>query len=396
MQSPDSSATRVAEYSQYLRALLPWAHGHQLKGISLFVAQILDRQSGVQAELARGLGNHEAASKRLSRLLHNPRLSPAVLSSAVLEQALRQLPTHGMVRLALDWTSEGEQQLLVLSLIVGRRGVPIYWRAYAEGKLKGHRSQCERGLVRRVLTRLLREVEGKRVLLTADRGFADVKLFALLEELGVFFIIRTKSSTKICLHEGERGGKQGGKQGGKRGEEWCALAKLRFSGNTRHLGLGHLLYCAHSPLRLWVTMSRARNRQGGWGVWFLASNWPARAKLTTQEYGRRFGCEEGFRDAKWWLGFAQARIACLQAWSRLFGLFVMALLVATSLSSVLLGMDTTQARRWVRRVASRRRSRWELSSVSVVLSLLRESRALLHWLSPMTKILLEPICTNVS
>jgi hypothetical protein len=348
------------------------------------VAQILDRQSGVQAELARGLGNYEAASKRLSRLLHNPRLSPAALASAVLEQALRQLPVHGMVRLALDWTSEGEQHLLVLSLIVGRRGVPIYWRAYAAGKLKGHRGQCERGLVRRVLTRLLREVAGQRVLLTADRGFADVKLFTLLEELGVFFIIRAKSSTKVCLREGERAG------------EWRALAKLRFSGNTRHCCLGHRLYCAHSPLRLWVTMSRARNRQGGWGVWFLVSNWPARAKVTTQEYGHRFGCEEGFRDAKWWLGFAQARIVCLQAWSRLFGLFVMALLVATSLSSVLLGMDAAQARRWLRRVASRRRSRSELSSVSVVLSLLRESRALLHWLSPVTKILLEPSCINVS
>jgi hypothetical protein len=140
-----------------------------------------------------------------------------------------------------------------------------------------------------VLTRVLQEVEGQRVLFTADRGFADVKLFALLEELGVFFIIHTKSSTKICLYEGKAEGKAEG--GGKGVEEWCALGKQRFSGNTRHKCLGRLLYFAHSPLRLWITMSRARNRQGGWGVWFLASNWPSRAKRTCQEYGRRFGCE---------------------------------------------------------------------------------------------------------
>ncbi len=37
--------------------------------------------------------------------------------------------------------------------------------------------------------------------------------------------------------------------------------------------------------------------------------------------------EEGFRDAKWYLGFAQARITEIAAWSRMFGLFVIALLV---------------------------------------------------------------------
>jgi hypothetical protein len=30
--------------------------------------------------------------------------------------------------------------------------------------------------------------------------------------------------------------------------------------------------------------------------------------------------EEGFRDAKWYLGFKQARIVCIQAWSQLFAL----------------------------------------------------------------------------
>ena len=40
----------------------------------------------------------------------------------------------------------------------------------------------------------------------------------------------------------------------------------------------------------------------------------------------RFGCEEGFRDAKWWLGFTKARIAHLKAWSRMFALFAMTLL----------------------------------------------------------------------
>jgi hypothetical protein len=45
------------------------------------------------------------------------------------------------------------------------------------------------------------------------------------------------------------------------------------------------------------------------------------------EYARRFGCEEGFRDAKRTLGFAAARIAQIEAWARMFALVAAALLV---------------------------------------------------------------------
>jgi len=90
------------------------------------VDAILEKQTGTQAELARGLGNQEAALKRLSRLLHNERLAPHRLADAVLAQALRQLPPKGKVRLAIDWTIEGSQHLPVVSLVTGGRAVPIY------------------------------------------------------------------------------------------------------------------------------------------------------------------------------------------------------------------------------------------------------------------------------
>ena len=137
----ESSATRLAEY---ITALLPWAHGHQQKAITTFVGAILERQTANQAALARQLGNQEAAVKRLSRLIHNPRLDPKGLAAAVLEQALRQLPRAGKVRLALDWTIEGPHHLLVVSLVTGARAVPIYWRAYDEGVLKGRMRRYER------------------------------------------------------------------------------------------------------------------------------------------------------------------------------------------------------------------------------------------------------------
>jgi len=86
--------------------MLPWAHGHQLKSIADYVAAIIEHQTACQAQLARSFGNQEAATKRLSRLLHNERLDPRLLADAVLLQALHQFPTSGKVRLAIDWTIE--------------------------------------------------------------------------------------------------------------------------------------------------------------------------------------------------------------------------------------------------------------------------------------------------
>jgi hypothetical protein len=52
-------------------------------------------------------------------------------------------------------------------------------------------------LVRTVLTGVRRD----RILITADRGFADVALLALLERLGVVYIIRTKGNIKVLVED---------------------------------------------------------------------------------------------------------------------------------------------------------------------------------------------------
>jgi Transposase DDE domain len=372
----DSSATRLHEY---IACMLPWAHGHQLKAIRDFVAAIIDRQSGCQAELARSFGNQEAAAKRLSRLLHNERLDPRSLADAVLLQALGQLPAHGPVRLAIDWTIEGSQHLLVLSLVVGRRAIPLYWRAYDATVLKGRMQRYELAVIRRALTWVIRKVGCRRVRVTADRGFADVALFTLLMELRVAFVIRVKKSTKVWMDG-----------------TWRQLSTLRFAGNTRRRALGCLRYCEYAPHALWVTMSRARDKRGQWGIWYLVSNQPYSAHKAVTEYERRPGCEAGFRDAKWWLGFAHARITQITAWSRLFALVAMALLVVGSLGTRLLLGRAQQAQGLLRRVASRRRRRCELSMVSAMVSLLQQEPGLYAHLTPRIKLKLDGDLAKVS
>ena len=376
MQSPDSTTTRL---DAYIVHMLPWAHGHQRKAIRDFVQAIIDQQTGCQAQLARSFGNQEAAAKRLSRLLHNERLEPRHLADAVLLQALVQLPAHGPVRLAIDWTIEGQQHLLVVSLIMGRRAVPMYWRAYAATVLKGRMKRYERAVIRRAVTRVIRKVGRRRVRVTADRGFADVALFTLLSDLWVAFVIRVKKSTKICL-----------------AGVWRRLDALRFVGNSRRRRLGRLLYCAGTPQPLWVTMSRKRDRQGTWGIWYLVANRPYTAEQAVAEYAHRPGCEAGFRDAKWWLGFAQARIKQTTAWSRLFALVASALLVVVTLASRLLLRPGAQASALLRRVASRRRGRCELSLVSAMIRLLHQEPGLYAHLVPRMKLKLDGDLAKVS
>ena len=376
MESQDSATTRLDEY---IVDMLPWAHGHQRKAIRDFVRAIIDRQTGCQAQLARRFGNQEAAAKRLSRLLHNERLEPRHLADAVLLHALVQLPAHGPVRLAIDWTIEGPQHLLVVSLIVGRRAVPIYWRAYDAVVLKGRMKRYELAVIRRAVTRVIRKVGCRRVRVTADRGFADVALFTLLTDLGVAFVIRVKKSTKICL-----------------AGVWRKLHTLRFPGNTRRRSLGRLLYCERTPQPLWVTMSRKRDAQGKWGLWYLVANRPYAAEQAAAEYARRPGCEAGFRDAKWWLGFAQARIKAIAAWSRLFALFAIALLVVVTLATRLLLRGDQQACTWLRRVVSRRRGRCEWSLVSAMISVLQQEPGLYEPLVPRLKLNLDGDVAKVS
>jgi hypothetical protein len=114
------------------------------------------------------------------------------------------------------------------------------------------------------------------------------------------------------------------------------------------------------------------------------------------EYAHRPGCEAGCRDAQWWWGFAQARIKQITAWARLFALVALALLVVASLATRLLWRGDQQASALLRRVASRRRGRCELSLVSAMIRLLHQEPGLYAHLVPRIKLKLAGALANVS
>ena len=110
----------------YISTFLPETHGHQRKALRDFVGALLVVQTCCQAALARHFANFAAARRRLTRWLHNPRVEPYAQAQAHAHAVVAQLPLHGPLRRAIDWTTEDPRHLLVASLLVGRRAVPLY------------------------------------------------------------------------------------------------------------------------------------------------------------------------------------------------------------------------------------------------------------------------------
>jgi hypothetical protein len=362
-----SLATRLGEY---ISLVLPDAHGHQQKAISDFVFALLSVRTCCQAGLARFFDNFEAASKRLFRLLHNARLDTEKLARSHASALVGRLPVEGCVRLALDWTVEDSQHLLVASLNVGRRAVPLYWRAYADSELKQRMSRYEREFVRTLFAEVLGGAARRRFVLTADRWFADVDLLDLLNELGVSYVIRTKANYHVRI-EGR----------------WRRLDSLSWHKNQRRRAWGRVWYTQGDPRHLYFVQARARDKRGRWGVWHLLSNRNLSASGMAAEYARRFTCEEGFRDAKRLLGFHQARISCLKAWTRMFTLVAIALAVLTKLGCAIQRHAFRDV--WLRRVRSRRTARSELSMVRSIVELLMRDETFWQLLDHHSKLDLE-------
>jgi hypothetical protein len=361
---------RPTRLEHYINTLMPETHGHQRKAFSDFVAALLVVRTCGQAALARYFPNFEAASRRLTRWLHNPRVDVQAQAHAHAQVLVHQLPRTGPVRVAIDWTTEDQQPLLVASVIVGRRAVPLYWEAYITHERKGHQRALEVAFLRQVIEHELGTVARERLLVTADRGFGDGTLLTELARLQVPFVLRLSANITVCLDQ-----------------RWQKLGSLQMYHPTRHWALGRLWCLRSNPQRCWVTQARARNKKGCWEYWHLVSNRSLSAFTMAHEYARRFGCEEGFRDAKRTLGFAAARIAQIEAWARMFALVAAALLVLTQWGTHLLAHP--QRQQWLRQACSRRRTRSELSVITAVCHLFDQGIALWPLLTPHAKLNLE-------
>jgi hypothetical protein len=215
--------------------------------------------------------------KQIDRLLSNENL--------VVEDLLRLWcqfvvgDTREQIVIALDWTDfDDDDHTTLCAYLVTHHGraTPLAWKTIRKSELKGRRTSTEHEMVERLHDWLPKETD---IILLADRGFGDQKLYSLLEFLGWDYVIRFRGNIVVESAEGEA----------KRADEW-----VPSNGRARKLD-GARVTQDRALVPSVVLVKKARMQE----AWCLATSLvesPA-AEIVTH-YGRRFTIEETFRDQK--------------------------------------------------------------------------------------------------
>lgn len=180
---------------------------------------------------------------------------------------------------ALDWTDfEKDDHATLCAYVVTRHGraTPLTWMTVKKSALEGLRSIYETQLIERLQTAIPKDVA---VILLADRGFGDQKLYAYLGVLGWDYVIRFRSCITVEDASGER----------RAAEDWVPK-----TGRATMLR-GARVTQDRAEVAAVVVVKAARMQE----PWCLATSLSGKkAGDVVKLYGKRFTIEETFRDAK--------------------------------------------------------------------------------------------------
>jgi len=272
--------------------------------------------------LARGcLTKH--AIKQVDRLLSNPGIEVDTLLARWVPYVVG---SRTSIAVAMDWTdfdADG-QATIMLSLLTGHgRATPLIWLTVDKATLKDRRNEYEY----RVLVRLAEILPAAvTVLIVADRGFGDKKLYRVLtEELKFDYVIRFRGNIKVTAADGEE----------RPAADWVGPA-----GRARTLRGG-----AVTAERYAVGTVVCVQAKGMKEPWCLAASSPdADARSLIKLYAKRWSIECGFRDTKdlrFGMGMGSMRVSTPERRDRLWLLnaFAVALLTLLGAAGEALGYD---------------------------------------------------------
>jgi hypothetical protein len=246
------------------------------KKLALAVGAMIEGQTPNTVELANLLPlrseRQDMREQWLRRLLKNPLLCCASVLAPWAQAELQRAAGHGQtVLLSLDQTDLGHRMaVLMVSLRVGDRALPLAWIAEAGAANMGFEGQ------HRVLEQVrLWLPAGANVLLSADRFYPSVALFAWLKRQGWDYRLRVKGNLAVDTGMGSEATTGELAHGIK--ERYLAGVRLFAAGVSTNLGILH--------------------EAGHPEPWIIAMNSvPTRA--TVLDYGMRWGIEPMFSDFK--------------------------------------------------------------------------------------------------
>ena len=264
--------------------------------------------------LARGrLPKHTI--KQVDRLLSNAGINVDKLSKRWIPYVIGQ---RSHIIVAMDWTDfdADDHATIMLSLISKHgRSTPLLWLTVDKATLKNHRNAYEYRVLEQLAEALPADVN---VLIVADRGFGDQKLYRFLtEELKFDYLIRFRGNIAVTSAEGET----------RPAADWVAVGgrprTLRNASVTAESYQVGTVVCVH-----------AKEMKEPWCL--AASTTTDTAKQLMTTYGKRWGIESGFRDTKdlrFGMGMASIRVSTPERRDRLWLLNAFAVVLLTLLGA---------------------------------------------------------------
>jgi hypothetical protein len=272
--------------------------------------------------LARGrLPKH--AIKQVDRLLSNRGIEVDGLLARWVPYVVG---ARTSIAVAMDWTdfdADGQATIMLSLLTRHGRSTPLVWLTVDKATLKERRNEYEYRVLVRLAEILPAEV---KVLIVADRGFGDKKLYRVLsEELKFDYVIRFRGNIAVTAADGEvrPAADWVGPSGRARVLRGAQVTAERYAVGT--------VVCVH-----------AKGMKEPWCLAASASD--ADAKGLIRLYAKRWSIECGFRDTKdlrFGLGMASVHVSTSERRDRLWLLnaFAVALLTLLGAAGEALGYD---------------------------------------------------------
>ena len=215
---------------------------------------------------------------------------------------------------SLDWTeyaADGHSRIALNLVTTHGRATPLVWMTVETNKLKKKRNEYEDRALRRLAAVL---PENVNVILLADRGFGDVKLYQYLRDvLGWDFVIRFRGKTNVESATGET---------------HMAHSWVPARGQTLEL-VGAFVTEQRFPVNVVCVKEPAMK-----DAWHLATTLAGDKGRVVQLYGRRFTCEETFRDEKdrrFGMGFSETSVSTPERRDRFLVIIMLATILLTLL-----------------------------------------------------------------
>lgn len=228
---------------------------------------------GAYAAVTQGVPKHGV--KQLDRWLSNKAFDVWHLASGWCGFVIG---AREEIVVALDWTDfDSDDHTTLCAYLVTRHGraTPLLWKTVSKSTLEGRRNGYEQEVIEK-LHKVL--PPGIRVVLLADRGFGDQKLYEYLGALGWDYVIRFRSCIRVDDGHGTS----------QPASTWVG------SGRAKMIRDAYVTADRTAVPAVVVVHAKAMKE-----AWCLATSLADRnAQEIVKLYGKRFTIEETFRDQK--------------------------------------------------------------------------------------------------